>query len=159
MSAPAASALLPMLSAERGALAGFVTLLEQEQSLLMEGAQTEQLLTLSEQKSNDATSLNHMADARHALLQREIPRPDAEAIQNWLGAHCADGLPVWHDIVALAQRAKQLNQVNGELIQMKLRHNQQALTVLSNAVNKAGVYGRNGKPDFSPGSGRSLGSG
>lgn len=148
-----------MLSTERGALASFVTLLEQEQRLLMEGTQTEQLLALSEQKSNGATNLNHMTVARHTLLQREISHLDAGTIQNWLSIHCADGLPIWHDIVALAQRAKQLNQVNGELIQMKLRHNQQALTVLSNAVNKAGVYDRSGKPDFSPGSGRSLGSG
>ena len=159
MSAPAASALLPMLAAERGALIGFVTLLEQEQALLTAGVQTDLLLELSEQKSNSAINLNRLAESRRSLLQKEIPNPDAESIQTWLSSHCRDGLAAWQDILALAQRAKQLNQVNGELIQMKLRHNQQALTVLINAVNQAGVYGRDGKPELSPGSGRSLGSG
>lgn len=93
------------------------------------------------------------------MLQQNIPKQNTETITSWLRAHSSDGLPLWQDITALSQRAKQLNQINGELIQMKLRRNQQALTVLSNAVNKAGVYGRNGQPDFSPGSGRSLGSG
>lgn len=153
-----ATALLGSLTAEHKALAAFVTLLEREQALLMEN-NADQLVELSEQKSNDAIALNRLADARRALLQPEAAR-DATATQNWLSAHCPEGLPVWRDLLALAKRAQHLNNTNGELILMKLRHNQQALTVLSNAVNKAAVYGRNGQPDFSPGSsGRSLGSG
>ena len=146
------------LPAERSALLGFIALLEREQAALVEN-RSDALPELSEQKSSDAIKLNQIAESRRKLLQQVIPQLSAEKIQLWMNTNCPDALPLWQDIIALAQRAKQLNQVNGELIQMKLRHNQQALTVLSNAVNKTGVYGRNGQPDFSPGSGRSLGSG
>jgi len=83
----------------------------------------------------------------------------ADAIRAWLKIHSPDGLSIWQGILDLAERARQLNNTNGELIQMKLRHNQQILTVLSNAVNQANLYGPDGQTSFSPGSGRSLGSG
>jgi flagella synthesis protein FlgN len=146
------------LNAERTAMLGFIALLESEQAALMEN-RSDALTDLSKQKTADALELNRLDEARRELLKQAIPNQNAEAVATWLGAHSPAELPPWQDIVALTQRAKQLNQVNGELIQMKLRRNQQTLTVLSNAVNKAGVYGRNGQPDFSPGSGRTLGRG
>ncbi len=146
------------LSAERAALLGFISLLEREQAALIEN-RSDALPELSEQKTADALKLNQLAEASRTLLKQAVPNLNAETAASWLGTHSPAELTSWQDIIALTQRAKQLNQINGELIQMKLRRNQQALTVLSNAVNKAGVYGRNGQPDFSPGSGRTLGSG
>lgn len=155
---PITSGLLAALTSERSALLRFIALLEREQTALVEN-HGDALPELAELKTTDAIKLSQLAESRRELLKLDIPQQNTETTQVWLNAHCPDGLPLWQDIVALGQRAKQLNQINGELIKMKLRHNQQALTVLSNAVNKAGVYGRNGQPDFSPGSGRSLGSG
>lgn len=150
--------LLSALTAEHKALSGFVALLESEQKMLVENL-TDQLLELSEKKSADALALNKLAETRRGLLKNNLPQLGADTIRVWLRTHSPEGLAVWEKILVLAEQAQQVNQTNGELIQMKLRHNQQALTVLSNAVNKAGVYSRNGQPDFSPGSGRSLGSG
>lgn len=150
--------LLSALTAEHTALLNFVALLEREQGMLV-GNLTDQLLELSEQKSAAALDLNKLAEARRSLLQENLQQPGAEAIHAWLGTHSPQGLAVWQEILALAERAQQLNQTNGELIQMKLRRNQQLLGVLSNAVNKANLYGPDGQASFSPGSGRSLGSG
>jgi len=150
--------LLSALSAERTALLNFIALLEREQGMLVENL-TDQLLELSEQKSTDALGLTRLAEARRAMLRKNLPQLDAESIRAWLGTHSPQGLAVWQEILALAQRAQQFNQTNGELIQMKLRRNQQLLAVLSNAVNKANLYGPDGQTSFSPGSGRSLGSG
>lgn len=158
MSDNAIPGLPAALSAERSALLGFITLLESEQAALMEN-RSDALTELSKQKTAEALELNRLVEIRRELLKQAIPDQNAEAVASWLGAHSEAELSSWQDIVALTQRAKQLNQVNGELIQMKLRRNQQTLTMLSNAVNKAGVYGRNGQPDFSPGSGRTLGQG
>lgn len=83
----------------------------------------------------------------------------ADAIRVWLETHSQEGLDIWQKIRGLAVRAQQLNHTNGELIQMKLRHNQQTLAVLSNAADKANLYGPDGQHSFSTGSGRSLGSG
>jgi flagella synthesis protein FlgN len=53
---------------------------------------------------------------------------------------------------------QRLNQTNGELIQIKLRYNQQALGVLYGAVQSAaGLYGADGQPNLPSGS-RTLGS-
>ncbi len=150
--------LLSALTAERAALLGFIALLEREQGMLVENL-TDQLLELSEQKSTNALALNELTETRRALLQKSFPQLDAGAIRAWLEMHSPEGLAMWQEILVLAEHAQQLNQTNGELIQTKLRRNQQLLTVLSNAVNKANLYGPDGQTSFSPGSGRSLGSG
>ena len=152
------SQLLAALTAECAALLNFVALLEREQGMLLE-SRTDQLLELSEQKSTDAISLNELVEARRSLFKKNLPQLSAGAIHAWLAAHNPQGLTVWQEILTSAKRAKQINHTNGELIQMKLRHNQQALAVLSNAANKASIYGPDGQPSFAPGSGRSLGSG
>ena len=150
--------LLGALTAERAALRKFIHLLEQEQGLLVEN-DTDRLLAAAEQKSAQAVSLNELAESRRSLLRENIPAFTAEAIHAWLKANSAEGLAAWREIRALAEHAQQINHTNGELIQMKLRHNQKSLAVLSNAVNKANLYGPDGQPNLSPGSGRSLGSG
>lgn len=151
--------LLPALTAERSALLGFVALLEREQGMLV-GNLADQLSELSEQKSAEALRLNEIAEARRALFREKLPQQGgADAIRAWLKNQSPQGLAIWEEILALAEHAKRLNQTNGELIQMKLRRNQQLLAVLSSAVNKANLYGPDGQASFSPGTGRSLGSG
>lgn len=158
MAQPSASPLLAALTAERSALEGFIGLLKREQDMLMEN-ETEPLLELSEQKTREALELNKLSEARRALLRQHIPQLTVENIRSWLETHSPQGLSIWKEVLGLAERARLLNDANGQVIQLKLRHNQQALTVLSNAVNTANVYGPDGQPTFSPGSGRSLGSG
>ncbi|MDD5384856.1 MAG: flagellar protein FlgN [Gallionella sp.] len=150
--------LLFALTAERTALLKFIALLEREQGMLVENL-TDQLLELSEQKSTDALNLNELTEACHALLRKNLSQLGVDAIRAWLETHSPQGLAVWQEILALAERAQRLNRTNGELIQMKLRSNQQLLAILSNAVNKANLYGPDGQTSFSPESGRSLGSG
>lgn len=153
-----ATKLLTALTAEHVALQGFISLLEREQGLLVEN-RTDQLLELAEQKSVHAVNLNELAESRRNLLRKNIPVLSVESIHAWLEVRSAECLALWNKVRMLAERAQQINHTNGELIQMKLRHNQQSLTVLSNAVNKANLYGPDGQTSFSPGSGRSLGSG
>lgn len=158
MKPSSASKLLAALTAEHTALVNFVALLEHEQTVLVEN-QTDQLIELSEQKSTAAVELSELAQTRHSLLQENIPQLSVDSIQTWLKAHNPEGLAIWQKSLDLIKQSHQLNRLNGELIQMKLRHNQQSLTVLSNAVNKVNLYGPDGQTNFTPGSGRSLGSG
>jgi flagella synthesis protein FlgN len=156
----AAAQLVAGLTAEHAALQKFVALLEREQTMLVENL-TDQLLELSEQKSSDALNLGRLAETRRNLLKKNIPQENlqSDAIQAWMKTHSPEGLVIWQKLRAMADRAQQLNLTNGELIQMKLRHNQQSLAVLIKAADKANLYGPNGQHSFSPGSGRSLGSG
>lgn len=150
--------LLDALNAERTALQNFVALLEREQGMLLENL-TDQLFELSGQKSADALELNRLTEACSSLLLKNLPALSPESIRSWLAAEYPQGLTVWEEIMALAERAQRLNQITGNLIQMKLQRNQQLQAALNKAANKANLYGRNGRTNFSPGSGRSLGSG
>lgn len=155
---PTQTDIAPQLQAERAALREFVTLLETEQQALIT-AQTEQLLHLATSKTLAVQALNNLANTRRNTLLARGAKKDPGGIEAWLQTYAADSLPVWHDIQNMAAHAQQMNRSNGELIQVKLRNNQQALTVLRNAVNSAsGLYGPDGQPHL-PASGRTLGSG
>lgn len=133
----------------------FVALLEKEQQCLLD-QDSEALLSLAETKNQSANKLTEIANSRRRFLQTDAANPDTPA---WLSQHAPSGLGVWEEIRALAARAHQLNQTNGEVIQLKLRSNQQALAALLGASKSAaGLYGRDGQPSL-PVSGRILGSG
>ncbi|ADL55067.1 flagella synthesis protein FlgN [Gallionella capsiferriformans] len=149
--------LMTAFSDERLAVRGFVDLLLQEQSLLTENS-IDPLLILAEKKSAEAVRLNELAESRRRLLEKYVGVLSSAAIQSWLEAHNHECLLIWQEICTLAAQAGQLNNVNGELIQMKLRHNQQSLTALTRAVSQANLYGPDGQTNFSAGTGRSLGS-
>lgn len=146
------------LQAERAALDAFVALLETERQALLTG-QTDQLLPLADTKTRAAHELNKLANLRRDTLLALGAKNEPGGMEAWLQANAASSLPAWHDIQNLAVQAQQTNRSNGELIQARMRNNQQALAVLRNAVNSAsGLYGPDGQPHLRP-SGRSLGSG
>mgnify|MGYP003385348471 CR=1 FL=1 len=153
----AAADFTTQLHAERDALEAFITLLGTEQQALL-GGDTEQLLTLAESKIQAANSLSKLAGSRERN-QLALGATSANGgMTTWLKTHAANNLPLWQDIQRLAEQAQQLNRTNGIMIQAKLRHNQQALSVLNNATNRAsGLYGPDGQPNIST-SGRTLGS-
>ena len=150
--------LLAALMEEHKAVSSFVALLQQEQQMLTENS-IDTLAILAEQKSAHAASIKQIAQTRHSLLQALIPELTAAHILDWLKINSKEGLKLWQDIRLLADQASELNRINGELIQIKLRHNQQLLGALSRAVNQANLYGPNGQTSFSTGTGRSLGQG
>lgn len=150
--------LLAALTREVSAVHAFIGLLQQEQRLLTEN-QTEPLLAIAEQKSRQAVSLNQLAESRIGMLKPLLPDTSNEAIETWLAANSAECRAKWQELREVAGQAMQLNRVNGELIQMKMRHNQQTLVTLTQAVQKADLYGPDGQRSFAaPGTGRSLGS-
>lgn len=147
-----AAELLSNLNDECSVLRAFVVLLENEQSILL-GQNSEELLPLAEAKTQLANKIANLSEARQRF-QPEMTRDTAE----WLKQNAPQGLPIWHEARQLAANAHRLNQTNGELIQIKLRYNQQALGALYGASqNAAGLYGADGQPNL-PSSSRTLGS-
>lgn len=145
------------LNSERDALKSLVTLLETEQQALIDG-RTEQLLDLSDKKTQAVNELSKLADARKTVLQSHQVAIKSGGILTWLQAYAPGSLNAWQEIQQLAEQMQYLNRINGTLIQTKLRHNQQALTTLASAANNAhGLYGANGQPHL-PSSSRILGS-
>jgi len=146
------SDLLVRLSDERDAMRTFVALLEQEQKALL-STDTDALLSLAEQKTKHSDKIQALVRERRASL------PDSLNTEKWLQANSPPGLALWHEIRQLAEQAQRQNHINGELIQLKMRYNQQALVALVGATqHAAGIYGADGQPSL-PSSGRTLGSG
>ena len=136
------------------ALQSFVTLLEKEQQALV-SQDSEQLLTLAESKTQAANELSILTNIRRQQLNLSKSESDTAT---WIKQHAPACNKAWNDIVELATRAHHLNQVNGEVIQLRLRSNQKALSVLLGAAqNAAGIYGRDGQPSLAV-SGRTLGN-
>lgn len=146
------SDLLARLSDERDAMRTFVALLEQEQKALL-STDTDALLSLAEQKTKQSDKIQALARERRASL------PDSLTTEKSLQAKSPPSLALWHEIRQLAEQAQRQNHINGELIQLKMRYNQQALVALVGATqHAAGIYGADGQPSL-PSSGRTLGSG
>jgi flagella synthesis protein FlgN len=147
------SELTSRLTEERVALHAFVSILEKEQQALLD-RDSDLLISLAELKSQSANQLTSLVQARRQLLNTN----QADTTE-WLKQFAPSALIIWNEIQELAKRAHHLNQVNGEVIQLKLRSNHQALSALLNAAKSAsGLYGRDGQPNLAI-SGRILGSG
>ena len=155
---PAATAdFTSRLQTECDALKEFVTLLETEQQALISG-NTEQLLPLADNKVLAAQELSELAKVRSDGLLALAGKNNPGDMAAWLQAHAANSLPVWQNILQLAEKAQQLNRTNGILIQTKLRHNQQALMALQSAAHStSGLYGPDGQHNLAAPS-RILGS-
>ncbi len=148
------SSLVSQLKIETDALRAFISLLEKEQQVLL-SQDSDALLMMAEAKSQAAHKLTVIATARRTLLNLDA---ENSSMTRWVQQFDPDIKGAWDEILALAALAHQLNQTNGEVIQLKLRSNQKALSVLLGAAqDAAGLYGRDGQPNL-PISGRTLGN-
>ena len=145
---------LLLLQQELAALRGFVALLLSEQKALLDN-DTDALLSLSDSKTLSANQIMEMAKQRRSsLLVNGI-----ENMETWLAKFAPQSLPQWEEVRKLAAEAQHLNTTNGELINAKMRNNQQTLNVLfSSAKNAANLYGPDGQANLNS-TGRHLGSG
>lgn len=141
------------LTEERTALQAFVGLLEREQQILL-SPDAEPLLDLSTEKTRAAEALTALVKKRAQYLSA-----GPGEIEAWLRSNAAIALDVWKDIQKMGAQAQQMNKTNGDLIQVRMRYNQQALQALLGASEQAaGLYDPKGKASL-PTSGRPLGSG
>ncbi len=145
---------ISLLNNELAEFRKFVVLLSSEQQSLLEN-DTDSLLTLSEAKTRAAGLLMDMSNSRRkSLLTNGI-----DTMETWIAQHAPGSQALWGDIQKFAAQAQHLNTTNGELIQSRMRYNQQALGVLySSSKSAAGIYGPDGQANLGN-SGRHLGSG
>lgn len=146
-----------LLSQELAAIESFIALLRKEQALLSSGA-NEGLTALAEEKSAAAITLGNLTNLRDRELARHHLPPGRAGMDAWTlteaGSAC---LARWNRLLAQAAEARALNETNGKAIALHLQHNQQALSLLMAAADKAATYGPDGQARAGIG-GRSLGS-
>jgi len=143
---------LSNLAEECSTLRAFVSLLEDEQRSLL-SQHSDELLQIAETKTQLANKISRLSEAQRLSLPQE-----PKNIAHWLQHNLPQAFIPWQESLKLAENVQRLNKTNGELIQIKLRYNQQALGVLyGSAQSTAGLYGSNGKPNQFTAS-RALGS-
>jgi flagella synthesis protein FlgN len=134
------------LSAERQLVATLVDLMKQEQQLLV-NADVDGLAALMPQKTKSVQQLAALSVERHRALGAAGFAASESGMEPWLAANGApDARAQWDRLLALTAEAKELNRVNGMLINKQLAHTQTVLGALRPAAaGDAAVYGANGQ--------------
>jgi flagella synthesis protein FlgN len=138
--------LLHTLTAEADAVLCFVNLLKQEQLALGNG-DVDALAPIIPQKNTLAIELTALAKRRNTALAAEGFEPDRTGIDAWHNLHPRNNKvsTAWSQILSLASEARELNRVNGELIQIRMQHNTLALEALQCASRPLNLYGADGQ--------------
>lgn len=133
------------LSAEAEAIRQFVEVLQREQAVLASG-DTDALPAFAEQKDKLATQLSELARQRNAMLVAQGCTPDRSGMERWLASRPGHKNidAIWKKLLSLAGEARELNRLNGELIQMRLQYNSKALEILLRKEESLDLYGPDG---------------
>lgn len=144
-----------LIEAEAIQLREFIALLEREESLLVAG-DTDALLALTQDKNERYRRLQRLSDDRALLLGRLGRTPSDAAIRE-ICANLPRVLARWDEVIELASKARDRNDLNGKLIVERMAHNQAALSVLLTAADQPPLYDAEGH-SRPIGGGRMLGS-
>ncbi len=141
---PAANAasFVTTIQDERVALIAFTGLLEAEQEALIQG-DADRVAGLAAQKASQIELLSHLGELRNGYLSAQNLDAGAEGMSAWLRRNPGFATAVkkiWQELLALAQKAQQINLNNGALIQGRLQQTRIKLAVLQTAANADGVY-------------------
>ncbi|MBL8393757.1 MAG: flagellar protein FlgN [Candidatus Accumulibacter sp.] len=147
--------LLPLIEAEIATVRSFVELLEQEQQMLIDGS-VDQMMELLPRKNLLGTRLTEFADQRSQVLAAAGLSADRVGLDAWFASHTEETgtRTAWSVLLSLARQARELNRVNGEVIELRMQHNSQALDVLLGTTGALGLYGPDGQGI--PASGRRI---
>ena len=133
------------LKAEHTLIISLREVLLQEQNLLV-AADIDKLDPLTSRKAELINEMALTANQRHrSLAAAGFARGEA-GMEAWLAAHGseADKL-LWHDVLDQTREAKELNRLNGMLINKQLSHTQAALNTLRPPSQAGAVYGPSGR--------------
>ncbi len=139
-------ALADIIAAEADVVSAFVVLLKEEQEVLKAGS-ADALPGIVERKTATALKLSPLTAARNAEFSRAGAATNRVGIEAWLTKLPPDDAVCrnWQRLQILAEEARELNRVNGQLIQLRMQTNNQALEALLAAANRQDLYGADGQ--------------
>jgi flagella synthesis protein FlgN len=140
------AAFVQTITAEAEAVQQFIDLLKLEQTTLSNG-KTDDLPAFAEQKSRLASHLNSLATQRNTSLAAQGFGADRKGVESWCAKYPDKKTAkiTWTKILSLAGEARELNRLNGELIQMRMHYNAKALEALQGGRNSLDLYGPDGQ--------------
>jgi len=120
-------------------------LLEQEQRYLMK-AVIEKLEEVASQKSTLVTQMSQLSSQRHGALAAAGFAAREEGMDAWLATAVEPGAAdLWRAVLKLTREAKELNRLNGMLINKQMAYTQGALNALRPMPQSGQIYGRSGQ--------------
>lgn len=149
------SQLQRALTEETALLRRFIDVLHEEQSLLVAG-DADALAGINAAKLELVDLLNAAERGRLGLLGLTPSQAGQQDMNNWLQQHPAESaaLQLWRALISLAREAREIHNINGELIAMHLANTSEALDILTQRQNDSALYGSNGQA--APGSGSRI---
>jgi flagella synthesis protein FlgN len=136
------------LREEHKALASLIELMKDEQAHLI-AANIEGLQKINEQKAKIVARASEMAQKRHRALVLAGFEPKEEDMRAWLASINQSNVgQAWEQLLEITRSAKELNRVNGMLINKHLVRNQGALEALQGPTqtsSPSNFYGPNGQ--------------
>lgn len=137
------------LGKELDAGKALLTLLQQEQQHLV-NADLDGLAGVTEEKSRTIGRMTELAQGRHRTLAAQGFEASETGMRAWLdtpaaAAAAAASSKSWTALLDLAREAKELNRLNGLLLNQHMARNQGAINVLQGAPAGGGMYGPNGQ--------------
>lgn len=134
------------LNEEARLIQQFVDLLLHEQKALSAG-DTDVLPKLADDKSGLAAQLNRIAEDRGRMLVAMGFSADRAGVEAWCARYPEEqtAARTWNTILGLAREAQALNQLNGELIQLRMNFTAAALESLRAGKSSLDLYGPDGQ--------------
>lgn len=137
--------LSELLVRELSDLRRFCALLEEERKVLT-GAQADRLPDIAIEKSSLAGQLSQLESRRDALLIKDGFQKGRSGVEAWLAGRTSADVERnrWNELLKLAGQARDANETNGRLINLLLKQNQEALSVLLSGGTDS-IYGADGQ--------------
>lgn len=134
------------LGKELDAGKALLTLLQQEQQHLV-NADLDGLTRVTEEKTRAVACMTELAQGRHRALAAQGFEAGETGMRDWLNTRAAAAAisKSWTALLDLAREAKELNRLNGLLLNQHMARNQGAINVLQGAPAGGGMYGPNGQ--------------
>jgi flagella synthesis protein FlgN len=130
---------------EQQVIGSIVELMKTEQQLLI-GADADGLSTITPNKLQLAQRAATLARVRHKALAAAGFSAGEAGMEPWLAVGGSDEQRQdWNRLLDLTREAKELNRVNGMLVNRQLGQAQAALGALRGTAHGAGVYGPGGQ--------------
>jgi flagella synthesis protein FlgN len=137
---------LATLHDEQATIGSLIDLMQQEQHFLV-SADSDGLDQLTPQKAALVQQAASLAIRRHQALGSAGFAASENGMTAWLAEAGAEARAQWTALLNRTRAAKELNRVNGLLINKQLNHAQQALQAMRTPANGAepGLYGPGGQ--------------
>jgi flagella synthesis protein FlgN len=132
------------LANELAAMIRLQELLQEEQTALVNGA-VDSLPELIRAKGFLIPEITALADGRHQLLVAAGLSASEDGMQNWIDSEStAEEQQSWSELLTLAKSVKEMNRVNGVLINKQTQTNQQMMRLLRGKISNT-FYGPDGQ--------------